>query len=62
MAPEIIMQIGYDELVDWWSMGCILYEMILGILLTIYLLSLLQKKKDFLLLWEIHLMKFLVIF
>eukprot|EP01114_Cavostelium_apophysatum_P015364 TRINITY_DN4162_c0_g1_i1.p1 TRINITY_DN4162_c0_g1~~TRINITY_DN4162_c0_g1_i1.p1 ORF type:complete len:965 (-),score=203.61 TRINITY_DN4162_c0_g1_i1:17-2884(-) len=30
MAPEIIMQEGYDEQVDWWSIGCILYEMVVG--------------------------------
>lgn len=30
MAPEIITRNGYDELVDWWSLGCILYEMIIG--------------------------------
>eukprot|EP01119_Soliformovum_irregulare_P012602 TRINITY_DN3280_c0_g1_i3.p1 TRINITY_DN3280_c0_g1~~TRINITY_DN3280_c0_g1_i3.p1 ORF type:complete len:868 (+),score=278.65 TRINITY_DN3280_c0_g1_i3:47-2650(+) len=30
MAPEIIMKNGYDELVDWWSLGCILYECIVG--------------------------------
>jgi len=30
MAPEIIMRVGYDELVDWWSVGCILYELIIG--------------------------------
>jgi len=30
MAPEIITRNGYDELVDWWSLGCILYEMVIG--------------------------------
>jgi serine/threonine protein kinase len=30
MAPEVIKKEGYDELVDWWSVGCILYEMIVG--------------------------------
>jgi len=30
MAPEIIKKEGYDELVDWWSIGCILYEMVIG--------------------------------
>jgi len=30
MAPEILMRQGYDELVDWWSIGCIMYELIVG--------------------------------
>lgn len=28
MAPEIIRKVGYDELVDFWSVGCIAYEML----------------------------------
>jgi cell cycle protein kinase DBF2 len=30
MAPEIIDSSGYDRLVDWWSCGCILFEMLSG--------------------------------
>eukprot|EP00362_Geleiidae_sp_MMETSP1317_P000988 CAMPEP_0201281350 /NCGR_PEP_ID=MMETSP1317-20130820/2474_1 /ASSEMBLY_ACC=CAM_ASM_000770 /TAXON_ID=187299 /ORGANISM="Undescribed Undescribed, Strain Undescribed" /LENGTH=102 /DNA_ID=CAMNT_0047590961 /DNA_START=235 /DNA_END=543 /DNA_ORIENTATION=+ len=26
MAPEIIMGLGYGFAVDWWALGCILYE------------------------------------
>lgn len=29
-APEIIRKLEYNELVDWWSIGCISYEMIYG--------------------------------
>jgi len=40
MAPEILLRQvleitylepkGYDERVDWWSIGCILYELMVG--------------------------------
>ncbi|KAI9225233.1 MAG: kinase-like protein [Piptocephalis tieghemiana] len=30
MAPEILDSSGYDRLVDWWSCGCILFEMLAG--------------------------------
>ncbi len=30
MAPEIIRREGYDQLVDWWSIGCLLYEFLVG--------------------------------
>lgn len=30
IAPEIFQQIGYNEIVDWWSLGIIFYEMIIG--------------------------------
>jgi len=30
MAPEILRKQGYAQLVDWWSIGCILYEMLVG--------------------------------
>ena len=32
LAPEIIKKKGYDKTVDWWSLGCFLYEMITGYL------------------------------
>ena len=32
IAPEILKNKGYDKTVDWWALGCILYEMITGCL------------------------------
>lgn len=30
MAPEILMNKGYSESVDWWGLGCVIYEMFEG--------------------------------
>lgn len=31
MAPEIVQQKGHERYVDIWSLGCTVYEMLLGI-------------------------------
>ena len=33
LAPEILLSNGtqaYDKTVDWWSLGCLIYEMLAG--------------------------------
>jgi serine/threonine protein kinase len=29
-APEVIRGEGYGKAVDWWTIGCLLYEMVVG--------------------------------
>ena len=31
IAPEIILRQGHGHAADWWSLGCIIYEMLIGI-------------------------------
>jgi serine/threonine protein kinase len=30
IAPEVFINKGYDKMVDWWSLGCLIYEMFVG--------------------------------
>ncbi|CAG9312432.1 unnamed protein product [Blepharisma stoltei] len=31
LAPEILLRQGHGQAVDWWSLGCIIYEMLTGL-------------------------------
>jgi protein-serine/threonine kinase len=31
LAPEILTNKGYDFTVDWWSLGCVMYELLIGL-------------------------------
>ena len=30
LAPEVLLKKGYDKTVDWWSLGCVMFEMLSG--------------------------------
>lgn len=31
IAPEVLLRQGYGQAIDWWSLGCIIYEMLTGL-------------------------------
>jgi serine/threonine protein kinase len=31
LAPEMVMQQGHDKAVDWWAIGVLMYEMLIGV-------------------------------
>jgi len=31
LAPEIMTKSGYDKAVDWWAVGILMYEMLIGV-------------------------------
>lgn len=31
LAPEMVNQTGHDKSVDWWALGVLIYEMLIGV-------------------------------
>jgi len=31
LAPEVLLKLGHGKAVDWWTIGCIVFEMLTGL-------------------------------